>query len=63
MTIQVMTHTITAERLKHDQPDLLIRPHVGVFQTLDFLQATAIFRAAEPIKAEIKHKLGALLEA
>jgi NTE family protein len=63
MTIQVMTHTITAERLKQDQPDLLVRPHVGVFQTLDFLQATAILRASDPIKEEIKHKLGALLEA
>jgi len=28
---------------------------------LDFLQASAILRAAEPIKAEIKESLGALL--
>jgi len=63
MTITVMTHTITTERLRHDMPDILIRPKVGTFQALDFLQGSAILRASEPIKAEVKAKLGALLEA
>ena len=42
-------------------PDLLVRPNVGIFRTLDFFQASAILRAAEPVKAEVKEKLGALL--
>jgi hypothetical protein len=42
-------------------PDLLIRPNVTIFRTLDFPQATAILRTAEAVKAEVKDKLGALL--
>jgi NTE family protein len=63
IAVQVMVHTITSEKLKHGEPDLLIRPKVGVFRTLDFLQASAILRASEPIKAEVKEKLGALVGA
>jgi len=40
----------------------VVRPRVGVFRALDFLQASAILRAAEPVKAELKEKLAALLE-
>jgi NTE family protein len=60
-TVLVMAHTIISEKLKHGAPDLLIRPKVGIFRTLDFLQASAILRASEPIKTEVKEKLGALL--
>src|SRR5262249_11647861 len=60
-TVLVMGHAITSEKLKHVAPDLMIRPKVGSFRTLDFLQASAILRAAEPAKAEIKERLAALL--
>jgi len=60
-TVLVMGHAITNEKLKHVAPDLMIRPKVGSFRTLDFLQASAILRAAEPAKAEIKEHLAALL--
>lgn len=60
-TITVMGQTIVAEKLKHSEPDLLLRPNVGRFRLLDFLLASAILRAAEPIKVEIKMKLGALI--
>ena len=60
-TVLVMGSAITAEKLKHGAPDLIIRPKVGIFRTLDFLQASAILRAAEPAKAELKEKLAALL--
>ena len=56
-----MDGAIIDDKLKHEAPDLLIRPHVGMFRTLDFPQATAILRAAEAVKAEVKDKLGALL--
>ena len=60
-TVLVMGNAITTEKLKHGAPDLMIRPKVGIFRTLDFFQASAILRAAEPAKAEVKEKLGALL--
>jgi NTE family protein len=60
--ISIMGHTIVTERLKSGPPDLVLRPpHIGIFRMLDFLQASAILRAAEPIKAEVREKLGALL--
>jgi NTE family protein len=60
-TVLVMGSTITSEKLKHGAPELMIKPKVGIFRTLDFFQASAILRAAEPAKAEIKEKLKALL--
>jgi NTE family protein len=60
-TVLVMGNAITAEKIKHSAPDLVVRPRVGAFRTLDFLQASAILRAAEPVKAELKEKLAALL--
>jgi len=62
ITVLVMANAIIGEKLKHSAPDLMIRPNVGIFRTLDFMQASAILRAAEPVKAETKEKLGALLD-
>jgi NTE family protein len=61
-TVLVMGNAITAEKVKHGAPDLIVRPKVGSFRALDFLQASAILRAAEPVKDEVKEKLTALLE-
>ncbi len=60
-TVLVMGAAITAGKLRDGAPDILIRPNVGLFRTLDFFQASAILRVAEPAKAELKDKLGALL--
>ena len=46
-TILVMGQAITTEKLKHGAPDLIIRPNVGLFRTLDFFQASAILRVCE----------------
>jgi NTE family protein len=62
-TVLVMGGAITAEKLKHRAPDLIVRPNVGSFRTIDFLQASAILRASEPVKSELKGKLAALLAA
>ena len=59
--ISVMGHTIVAHKLKEFAPDLVLRPNIGIFRMLDFFQASAILRVAEPIKEEVKEKLGALL--
>ncbi len=50
-TILVMGSAILAAKLQHSAPDILIRPHVTVFRTLDFYQPSSILRAAEPVKA------------
>jgi len=60
-TVMVMGYAITSEKLKHTAPELIIRPNVGTFRTLDFMQASAILRAAEPVKAEVRTRLAALL--
>jgi len=62
-TILVMAQTIIDEKLKQGAPDIVLRPNVGIFRTLDFLRASAILRAAEPMKAELREKLQALLAA
>src|SRR5439155_272824 len=38
-TVLVMANAITAEKVKHGGPDLIVRPNVGAFRALDFLQA------------------------
>jgi NTE family protein len=60
-TVLVMGSAIIAAKLGHAAPDLLIRPNIGIFRTLNFYQASAILRAAEAVKTEVKEKLGALL--
>ena len=52
-----MAQTIIDEKLEHGAPDIMLRPNVGVFRTLDFLRVSAILRAAEPVKAELREKL------
>jgi NTE family protein len=59
--VLVMGGAIVAAKLSHATPDLLIRPNVTIFRTLDFYQASAILRAADAVKAEVAEKLGALL--
>jgi NTE family protein len=59
--ISMMGQAIVAEKLRHGAPDLVLRPNIGIFRMLDFFQASAILRAAEPIKQQVKEKLGALL--
>jgi NTE family protein len=60
-TILVMGGAILAAKLNHAAPDLLIRPNVAIFRTLDFPQASAIMRTADAVKAEVTEKLSALL--
>jgi NTE family protein len=62
-TLNIMGSAIVAAKLAHAAPDLVIRPHVGIFRTLDFYQATAILRSADAVKAEVNERLGALLAA
>lgn len=62
-TILVMGQAITTEKLKNGAPDLLVRPNVGLFRTLDFFQASAILRVCETTKVEIRQRLNTLLRS
>jgi len=62
-TLLIMGSTIVAAKHKQAPPDLVIRPNVSIFRTLDFYQASSTIRSAEAAKTEMKEKLGALLTA
>jgi NTE family protein len=62
-TLNIMGATIVAAKQKHAAPDLVLRPNVAIFRTLDFYQASSILRSADVIKDEVKEKLGKLLSA
>jgi len=62
-TVLVMGSAIVAAKLGQAAPDVLIRPNVGIFRTTEFNRASAILRAAEAAKAEVRDRLGALLAA
>lgn len=59
--LHIMGGAIVAAKLALGGPDLMIRPNVGIFRTLDFYRASAIVRAAEAVKDDVKERLGALL--
>ncbi len=58
---QVLFHTITAHKLKARAPDLMIRPSVGTFGTMDFSKIHEIFAASAPAKDELKRGLEKVL--
>jgi NTE family protein len=63
-TVAIMGQAIVSEKLKAGGgPELVVRPNVGAFRLLDFFAASAILRAAEPAKQEVKEGLARLLGA
>jgi NTE family protein len=56
-TLQIMGRAILEEKLRQGGPDILVRPNVGTFRLLDFFRASAILRAAEPVKDDVKRQL------
>ena len=61
LALDIMTHTIVSGRLQMSAPDILLRPEVGAFGSLDFLRAAEILKASAPVKEELKRRLGELL--
>lgn len=51
---QIALNTIIREKLKANAPDILIRPHIGQYNVLDFFKFDEIFTASEAAKAEFK---------
>ncbi len=60
-TMQVIGHGIVTRKLERGGPDIVLRPNTGPFRLFDFFRASAILRAAEPIKAEVRERLSAVL--
>ena len=58
---QILFHSITREKLKAAAPDVLVRPDVGGFGSLDYFKIEAILAAAEPAKENLKSKLSQML--
>jgi NTE family protein len=61
-SLTIMGRALIEEKLKAGGPDLVITPNVGIFRLFDFFQASAILRAAEQGRAEMKAKLAQLIE-
>ena len=59
-TIGVFSHGIVARKLSEGGPHLLLRPNSGGFRLFEFFRASAILRAADPVKAELRERLEAL---
>jgi NTE family protein len=56
-TMAVIGHGIVSRKMAEAAPDLLLRPNVGSFRLFDFARASAIMRAADPLKAGLKGHL------
>jgi NTE family protein len=58
---QILFQSVMRAKLKLTAPDILIRPDVGAFGSLDYFRVEEIFAAADAAKVELKHKLAQLL--
>ncbi|WP_299811007.1 patatin-like phospholipase family protein [uncultured Roseibium sp.] len=59
---QILMQTITNQKLKVDQPDILIRPPHDTIRVLDFMKAERILKSAESLKETTKEQLEILIK-
>lgn len=59
---QIMFHSIVREKCRIRPPDIMVRPGVGAFGTLDFRKFRDIFAASAPAKDQLKRDLDRLIE-
>lgn len=60
---QILMQAVVAEKIRHNPPDLLLRPKVSGFAVLDFHRIDEIFTAVEPLKDEVKRRVDRLLSS
>jgi NTE family protein len=60
---QISMQSVTREKLKWHQPDVLVRPDINGFFVLDFLRTEAILAMNEPFKDDLKRRLDLLVNA
>ena len=61
-SVSIILHSLVAAKFACAQPDLLIAPPIGKFQTMDFFSIEDILEAAEPAKDTFKRGLASLFE-
>jgi NTE family protein len=61
-TFGIMQQSIVAEKLRHQQPDILIRPEIVDIRALEFYKLASVFEQARPAKEQLKHQLARYLE-
>ncbi len=54
---QIVMGSLVREKLKHQQPDILIAPEVGDFLVMDFFKAEEILAASVPIRDQLKRAI------
>ena len=59
---QIALHSLVNERLKRTRPDILIRPDVGMFASMDFHRIDEILAVAERSREVAKREISALVE-
>ena len=55
--------SITLEKLKSRQPNVLVKPDLPGYRVLDFLKTEEILAGAEPLRETVKRQLGEVIEA
>lgn len=56
-SIQILQKSVTRERLRYRQPDILIQVAVDQFNVLEFTRPHEILQAAQPAKAALRQEL------
>ena len=59
--LQIAIQSVMRAKLKYARPDILLRPEIHSFHSLDFYQFADILETAEPIKEHTKRELERLL--
>jgi len=60
---QILMQSITHEKLRNRQPDILVKPDIAAFRVLDFMKTEKILAAAEPMRETVKRRIDAAVEA
>jgi NTE family protein len=60
---QLLMQSITAHKIDQHAPDILLRPPVSRFKTLDFLKFDALMSETISVKDEVKRSVEAVLKA
>jgi NTE family protein len=61
-SMQLLMQAVVAAKIAQRPPDILMRPELGTFRVLDFLQARTILRIAQKAKDELKWRLEEVME-
>ncbi len=59
---QILMQTITNQKLKSDQPDILVRPPHDTIRVLDFMKAERILDAAESLRTTTRDQLATMIK-